>query len=125
MHQQDHRTSQHHFDHHRLHAWHVAKQALVQGHAVLKSLPRGYASLRDQGQRALSSTFTLTTEAASRTGADRACRMRWARAEAAEAAGVFEALGEMGLISAEKVDAELGLLWRLSAMLTGLSRSSR
>jgi four helix bundle protein len=114
-----------HFDHHRLDAWHVAKQALIEGHRILKDMPRGFAALKDQGQRALSNSFSLTSEAAARTGADRACRMRWARAEANEAAAVFEAIGEMGLIEADRIDAQLALLWRLSAMLTGLSRSAR
>jgi len=113
------------FDHHRLDAWHVAKQALIEGHRILNDLPRGFASLKDQGQRAVSSAFSLTSEAAARTGADRACRMRWARAEANEAAAVFEAFGEMGLIDAARIEAELDLLWRLSAMLTGLARSGR
>jgi hypothetical protein len=51
--------------------------------------------------------------------------MRWARAEANEAAALFEAFGEMGLIDAARIEAELDLLWRLSAMLTGLARSGR
>jgi len=38
---------------------------------------------------------------------------------------VFEGIGEMGLIAADRIDAQLALLWRLSAMLIGLSRSAR
>jgi len=128
MNQQDQRTHYQptrQFDHHRLDAWHVAKQALVEGHRILKDLPRGFASIKDQGQRALSSAFSLTSEAAARTGADRACRMGWARAEANEAAAIFEVVGEMGLVAADRIEAELDLLWRLSAMLTGLARSIR
>jgi hypothetical protein len=33
------------FDHHRLDAWHVAKQALIEGLRILNDLPRGFASL--------------------------------------------------------------------------------
>jgi len=41
------------FDHHRLDAYHVALQALVKGMAIINSLPRGYAKLKDQAARAL------------------------------------------------------------------------
>ena len=48
--------------------------------------------------------------------------MRWARAEANEAAAVFEALGDLKLAEQARIDAQLDRLWRLSAMLTGLAR---
>lgn len=51
--------------------------------------------------------------------------MTWARAEPNEAAAVFEAIREMCLIAADRIDAQLAILWRPSAMLTGLSRSAR
>jgi len=121
----DRRPAPHHFDHHRLDAWHVARQALVDGFAILDDVPRGHGKLVDQARRALSGAFTLTSEGAARTGADRSCRMRWARAEANEAAAVFEVLGDLGVVDDERTDAELGLLWRLSAMLTGLARVRR
>ena len=123
MHHNDHLPpANRHFDHHRLDAWHVAKQALIEGMAILKAIPQGYGKLKDQGQRALCSSFTLTSEAAARTGADRSCRMRWARAEANEAAAVFEALGDLKLAEQARIDAQLDRLWRLSAMLPGLAR---
>lgn len=123
MNQLDHRPPAHrHFDHHRLDAWHLAKQALIEGMAILEAVPRGYGKLKDQGQRALCSAFTLTSEGAARTGADRACRMRWARAESNEAAAVFEALGDLKVAEQARIEAELDLLWRLSATLTGLAR---
>ena len=123
MHHNDHLPpANRHFDHHRLDAWHVAKQALIEGMAILKAIPQGYGKLKDQGQRALCSSFTLTSEAAARTGADRSCRMRWARAEANEAAAVFEALGDLKLVEQARIDAQIDRLWRLSAMLTGLAR---
>jgi len=94
--QQQHSQAQHdpkhesqrpgHFDHHRLQAWRVALEALLAGRALCRTLPRGYGKLKDQLERALDGAFTLTSEAAARTGADRACRFRWARAEANEAA---------------------------------------
>jgi four helix bundle protein len=111
-----------HFDHHRLDAWHIAKEALIEGLAILDDVPRGHGKLKDQAQRALSSSFTLTSEGAARTGADRSCRMRWARAEANESAAVFEVLGDLKLIEQPRIDSQLDRLWRLSATLTGLAR---
>ena len=113
------------FDHHRLDAWHVSLEALVRGDAIAKMVPKGYGKLKDQLERALSGAFTQTTEAASRTGADRAARFRVARAEAGEAAGALEALTRLGVVDAGEVDVVVGLLWRLCAMLTRLARIRR
>jgi four helix bundle protein len=121
----DHRPTPRHFDHHRLDAWRIAKEALIEGIAILGDVPRGYGKLTDQGRRALSGSFTLISEAAARTGADRSYRMRCGRAEANEAAAVFEVLGDLKLIEQPRIDAQLDRLWRVSAMLTGLSRVRR
>jgi hypothetical protein len=88
-------------------------------------MPRGYGKLKDQLERALDGAFTLTSEAAARTGADRACRFRWARAEANEAAAIVEALAALGIAEAARVERVMGLLWRLSAMLTRLALPKR
>src|SRR6476660_5944133 len=74
------------FDHHRLDAFSVARQALQQGDAIARRLPRGYAALSDQLRRALLSAFLGIAEASSRTGSDRLARFRCARGEASEAA---------------------------------------
>jgi four helix bundle protein len=113
------------FEHHLLDAYWVAKQALVGGMAISRKLPRGYNKLKDQLERALQGQFTQTTEAAARTGADRAARFRAARAEAGEAAGVLEVLVDLKVADAAEVDAVLELLWRLCAMLTRLGRLGR
>ncbi len=113
------------FDHHRLDAYEVALQALVRGTQMLDELPQGYGKLKSQGARALQGAFTQTTEASARKGADRRQRYRVARAEAGEAAGVFEAFERLRLISPEQTDQEIELLWRLCAMLYRLSQSSR
>jgi len=118
-------TRRWHFDHHRLDAWHIVLEALIRGDAIAKAVPKGYGKLKDQLQRALSGAFTQTTEAAARTGADRASRFRTARAEAGEAAGVLEALAQMGVADAGEADAVVGLLWRLCAMLTRLAQVKR
>lgn len=113
------------FDHHALDAYHVALEALVRGEAILKTLPRGYGDLGDQTKRALHGAFLQTAEASGRTGANRLARFRAARAEAGEAAAAFEALDRLGVVDAAAVDAELELLWRLSAMLCRLAELKR
>jgi four helix bundle protein len=113
------------FDHHRLDAFHVALEALVQGEALARALPRGYGELGDQLRRALSGAYLQTTEAAARTGADRLSRFRCARAEACEAAAALEALARLKLVGEAEADAVLGLLWRLCAMLTRLAKLRR
>jgi hypothetical protein len=121
----DHRPTSRHFAHHRLDAWHLAKEARLEGFAFLKDIPRGHGKLVDQARRALSGGYTLTSEGAARTGDDRSYRMRCARAEVNEAAAVFEAFGDMKLVEQARIDAELDRLWRWCAMLTGLARVRR
>ncbi len=85
-------------------------------------LPRGYGPLSDQLRRASQSAFLQLAEGAARFGADRANRLRGARAEACEAAACVEAIGHLGLAPASETDALLALLGRLAAMLTRLVR---
>ncbi len=123
MDHQEHRPDAHkqHFDHHRLDAWRIAFEALLEGDRIAKRIPRGYGKLKDQLARALQGAFTLTSETAARTGADRACRFRWARGEANEAAAVLEALAELGAAEPAAAASVIDKLWRLSAMLTRLA----
>ncbi len=113
------------FDHHRLHAFMVARQALVDGEAIVRRLPRGYGTLADQLRRALLSAYLQVAEAAHRTGADRTARFRGARGEAGEAAAALEAVALLGLAPAAQVDPVLVLLARLCAMLTRLTQPLR
>ena len=55
------------FDHHRLDAFSVAREALVLGDSITRRIPRGYANLADQLRRALLSTFLGIAEASSRS----------------------------------------------------------
>ncbi|MBI5538178.1 MAG: hypothetical protein HY898_35980 [Deltaproteobacteria bacterium] len=73
----------------------------------------------------LQGAFTLTSEAAARTGDDRACRFRWARAEANEAAAVLEALARLRAADPQAAASVIAKLWRLSAMLTRLAMPKR
>jgi four helix bundle protein len=109
------------FPHHGLDAYSVALDALVLADGLAKQLPRGYGPLSDQLRRASQSAFLQLSEGVARTGADRAQRLRCARAEACEAAACVEALGRLGLATDADVGVLLGLLGRLAAMLTKLA----
>lgn len=112
------------FDHERLDAFAVAKQALVLGDRLGRQLPRGYGKLSDQLRRALLSAYLGVAEGACRTGADRRARFRCARGEAAEAAAALEAVKMLRLAPASEVEAIVALLRRLAAMLTRLAKIS-
>jgi len=109
------------FDHERLEAFAVAREALRLGDRVTRAIPRGYGTLADQTRRALLSAYLQTAEAASRTGADRRARLRCARAEAGEAAAALEAAALLGLADPERVREARDLLARLCAMLKKLA----
>lgn len=112
------------FDHERLDAFLVARDALAFGDRLARRLPRGYASLADQLRRALLSAYLGVAEASSRTGADRLARFRCARGEAAEAAAALDAVAVLGLASSADVKGVVDLLRRLAAMLTRLAKLS-
>jgi four helix bundle protein len=113
------------FDHERLDAFVVAREALARGDQLARGLPRGYAKLADQLRRALLSAFLGIAEAACRTGKDRLARFRCARGEAAEAAAALEAVAMLRLAPAGDVEEVVSLLRRLAAMLTRLAKLSR
>lgn len=108
------------FAHHRLDAFHVSRDALVQGDALCKKLPRGYGALADQMRRALLGAYLNLTEAAARDGNDRRQRFRCARAECNEAAAAVEAAAALGLVVEVEANQVLAMLDRLAAMLTRL-----
>ena len=113
------------FDHERLDAFQVARQALARGDQLARALPRGYGSLKDQLRRALLSAYLGVAEAANRTGKDRQARFRCARAEAAEAAAALDAVAILGLAYNHEVEPIIELLARLAAMLTRLAQLNR
>jgi four helix bundle protein len=110
------------FDHERLDAFQVAREALARGEHIARGLPRGFGSLKDQLRRALLSAYLGVAEAANRTGKDRLARFRCARAEAAEAAAALDAIVILGLAPQDDVRPVIHLLARLTAMLTKLAR---
>ena len=98
------------FSHERLDAYQVAREALAQGDAIARDLPRGYATLADQLRRALLSAFLGVAEAAARSGADRLARFRCARGETSQAAAALDAVVMVGLAPASRVQPVLVLL---------------
>jgi four helix bundle protein len=112
------------FAHQRLRAWAVALQALALCDAASKRLGRGYAPLGDQLRRASQSACLQVGEGAAKCGAERAQRLRGARAEASEAAAALEAAAVLGLVPAAEVAVALNELGRLCAMLVKLERAS-
>ena len=113
------------FDHEKLDAFRVARQALAEGEKIARALPRGYGSLKDQLRRALLSAYLGVAEAANRTGKDRQARFRCARAEAAEAAAALDAVRILELADPCVVNNIIELLARLAAMLTKLAGLGR
>lgn len=113
------------FDYQRLDAFRVARQALMLGYALLRRLPRGHAKLADQLGRALLGAYLQLAEGASRSGQDRSCRYRGARAEASEAAAAVEAVALLGLAPASETEQLMLLFGRLCAMLTRMSGIGR
>ena len=113
------------FAHHRLLAFPLVREALVEGDAIAKGLPRGYAKLADQLQRALLGAYLQFSEGAAREGNDRNARLRWSRAEAAEAAAALEAAVALRLTASEPAERVIALLDRFSAMVTGLGKLNK
>ena len=109
------------FEHEKLDAFAVAREALARGDRLARRLPRGYAHLADQLRRALLSAYLGVAEAACRSGDDRRARFRCARGEASEAAAALEAVRVLRLGSADDALEVITLLSRLAAMLTRLS----
>ena len=110
------------FSHEKLDVYVAAREALVLGSAIARSLPRGYGHFADQLRRALLSVHLGVAEAANRTGADQSMRCRTARAEAAESAAALDGLVASGVVERERCEPVRELLFRVYAMLTKLGK---
>ena len=109
------------FDHEKLDCYRVAMQALVLVDKIARSLPRGYAKLKDQMQRASQGVVLLIAEASARRGADRAMRFAYARSEAGEAGSALEAASKLRIANVADCNEARELLLRVSAMLWPLT----
>jgi len=113
------------FDHERLDLGKVMLEAAVRGIRIAEALPRGFGPLADQLKRALQGAWLQSTEAIARSGKDRQCRVRVARAEAEEAAAALLLVDRLGLGGRTEVAAVRGLLARGAAMLTRMQALDR
>jgi four helix bundle protein len=113
----------HYFDHEKLDCYRVAMQALVLVDKIARSLPRGYAKLKDQMQRASQGVVLLIAEASARSGADRAMRFKMSRSEAGEAGAALEAALTLRIANERDCTQARELLLRVSAMLWPLTRT--
>ena len=111
------------FDHERLDLGKVMLEAAVRG--IAEALPRGFGPLADQLKRALQGAWLQSTEAIARSGKDRQCRVRVARAEAEEAAAALLLVDRLELGDRTEVAAVRGLLARGAAMLTRIQALDR
>ncbi len=112
----------HYFDHEKLDCYKVAMQALVLIDRIARDLPRGYAKLKDQMQRASQGVVLLIAEASARSGADRAMRFKLSRVpKASEAAAAIEAAEKLAIMRGERCSEARELLLRITAMLWPLS----
>ena len=112
------------FDHERLDAFVVARDALTLGEAIARGIPAERAYLAEQLRRALLDAYLGVAEAASETGPPRVARTRTARARAGEAAAALEAISLLDIAPSEQVAPTIELLGRLCAMLTRLGSRS-
>jgi hypothetical protein len=109
------------FDHERLEAYAVARDALVHGESVARSLPAEHGSLAHELRRALLGAQLGVAAGASRGGQDRAERFHVARAEAARAAAALDAARALGLVADADLGPTLTLVGRVSAMIARLA----
>ena len=111
----------HYFDHEKLDCYKVAMQALVLVDSIARGLPRGYAKLKDQMQRASQGVVLLIAEASARTGADRAMRFKMSRSEAGEVGSALDAAIKLKIAPLDRCNEARELLLRVSAMLWPLA----
>jgi len=112
------------YDHERLEAYRVAREALVSGEPVARALPPEQAGLASELRRALVAAQLGVAQAAARGCSDRGERFGAARGDVARAAAALDGALALGLVERSAIEPTLTLLGRLSAMLVRLSARS-
>ena len=109
------------FPHHRLDVFVASKALVVAARKASDQVPRGYRTFADQLLRSAGGAYGGVVEGANRRtkGLKRDAFGR-ARAEAGEAAGWAELLGDLGLIPAKDAGEIVAVADRVAAMLTRL-----
>lgn len=109
------------FLHERLDAYHVAQELVAVTVDITRTLPRGFAELRDQARRAALAIVRHIAEGASRlTPADKRQRFVIALGEAAELDATLESAARVEAIARADVARARVLSTRAGAMLAGL-----
>ena len=112
--------------HHRLHVYHAALELFVGVEEFARSIPRGFADLKDQVRRASASAVLNIAEGANRSHPrDKAARFTVARGEVGECDAALEMAGLVGIGTPDQVARLRQLADRTAAMLTGLIRRQR
>jgi hypothetical protein len=109
------------FDHERLDAYRIVREALVGGELIAVSLPPEHAGLASELRRALLGAQLGVAHAASRGGVARGDRFRETRGEVARAAAALDAAVALGFVEVTAVEPTLIQLGRVSAMLARLA----
>jgi four helix bundle protein len=111
------------FAHHRLDAYALAVEVVVETRRLVDGIPRGHRALADQALRAASSTVLLIAEGANRrTAADKRHRYSLARGECGEVAAAIEVAVALGFVGAAEASTVLDRAGRVCAMLLRLEQ---
>src|SRR5262245_24325260 len=109
------------FDFERLTVFEVALDAVVAVDALVSSLPRGRAYMRDQLRRAANSISLNVAEGAGEfQPAEKARFYRMAKRSATECAGQLLVVRRLGLLDEQLLETALELLRRVVSMLVKL-----
>ena len=109
------------FAHQRLDAYQIAQQLATEVVRMSRTVPRGFADLRDQVNRSALATVRHIAEGANRlTPADRRARYVIARGEIGECDATLDTLARLDFIPASCAEDLRCLAARVGAMLTGL-----
>jgi four helix bundle protein len=113
------------FDHEKLDVYQAAITFVVLVDEVVEHLPRGRAYLADQLLRAGTSVPLNIAEGAGEYSANEKIRFyRMARRSATECASILDVCRHLQLIDESRYSRGRGLLIRIVAMLTKMSRGS-
>ena len=102
-------------------AYAAALDFVALAHDIIRSLPRGKASIADQLERAATSIALNTAEGAGEFSRNEKIRFyRMALRSANECAAITDVASRLGIIRSRDRDAARELLHRIVAMLLGL-----
>lgn len=112
------------FDHERWDVYQASLELIIIIKGIVEAFPRGSAYLADQLQRAGTSVPLNIAEGAGEYSPSEKVRFyRMAKRSATECASILDVCKQLQVISENLYERECGLLLRIVAMLTKMSRS--